>query len=187
MSKKSKLSIIAIVIVVLIILIAVLWSQKNKKTPTPSNINAPTVLAPETGLQPLVAPVTIEPPPTEPQPQKPEVIAALFAERYGSYSNQSSYQNVRDLFPQMTARERTEIENFIKTTPFEATVYSGTTTKVVRTEMGARTGDRISFTVFTQRIDATANNPQSRIYYQTAQIELVKSGLTWLVDRFVWK
>lgn len=187
MTQKSKISLIAIIVLILIIFIAFLWSQKKKvASPAPQG-TVPAASTPGTGLQPLSPPLTIEPPPTEPQPQKPEVIATLFAERYGSYSNQAAYQNLRDLMPQMTTRERAEIENYITAHPIPAASYLGTTTKVVRTEITAQTPDHVSLTVFTQRIDATSNDPQSRIYYQTAQVELVKSGLTWLVDKFVWK
>jgi len=187
MTKKSKLSLLGIVIVILIVIIVSLFLMKKKTSVTPPQGAKPAASQPVQGLTPITTPVTLEAPPTEPQAQKPEVIAALFAERYGSYSNESNYQNLRDLFPQMTARERTELQSFMNTHPFQVAAYTGTTTKVVRTEKRTSNTDHASLTVFTQRIEATQANPRARIYYQTADVELVKDGLSWLVDRFIWK
>ena len=153
MTKKTKLSILGLIILILLVLIIILLRMKNNApTTTSSQTISTTTPTPANGLTPLAAPTVIEPAPTEPQPQKPEVIAALFAERYGSYSNQSEYQNLRDLFSQMTARERIELEAYIAAHPFEAGNYTGTTTKVVRTEKGAETENHVSLTVFTQPI-----------------------------------
>ena len=39
----------------------------------------------------------------------------LFAERYGSYSNQGDFQNLRDLLPVMTSKYRTQTEASLAT------------------------------------------------------------------------
>lgn len=53
------------------------------------------------------------PPPPVSGPTPSEQMAVLFAERYGSYSNQGQYQNLRDLLPVMTASLRAETEAFL--------------------------------------------------------------------------
>src|SRR5690349_18870190 len=102
-----------------IIIAAILLFRPAAAPQAPSEaIEAPTDLigeppAPtESFANPLIAPA--------PQAQGATAarqMAELFAERYGSYSNQGDYQNLRDLLPVMTVSYRQSTEAFLETAP----------------------------------------------------------------------
>lgn len=187
MTRKKKLTLLAIIVLVLLFIIWWLLSLR-KETPTGAlSPSVPQIIAPAPPLPELQLPTKIEPPPPGPQEQKPEVIASLFTERYGSYSNQSNYENLRDLFSQMTSAMQSRTEEFINKNPLRDGDYSGTTVKTVRTEVKEKTATRAQISVYTQRIEATAQSPRARTSYPTAELVLTKSGLLWLVDSFTWK
>lgn len=187
MTRKTKILLIsaAVLIILLILLLLLLRRAPKSVGPLTNQNTAPYTLPPS--LPPLAPPAVIEPPPTGPVEQDPIVVARDFAERYGSYSNENNYQNLRDLFPQMTSAMQSHMESFMASNPPPSGAYSGVTTKAVSTSIIERTETSVRLTISTQRIEATETNSRARVYYQTAEISLTKNGLKWLVDEFIWK
>src|SRR5512135_203369 len=63
-------------------------------------------------------------------------VAELFAERYGSYSNQGGFQNLTDLLPVMTASYRAKTEAYLATASASGAVeYQGVTSVKVSTQI----------------------------------------------------
>ncbi|MBI4280619.1 hypothetical protein HY628_00300 [Candidatus Uhrbacteria bacterium] len=186
MSRRSKFIIMAIVVLILLIafLLIMLNRAGRRAAPSPS---APQDFTLPPPIPPLPTPAVIEPPPPGPQEQNPTVIAADFTERYGSYSNEGNYQNLRDLFPQMTNKLRAETEAFIAGNPLPSVSYQGTTTKVLRAELVAKTDTEARARLETQRFESTATETPARTFYQSAKLRLVKDDRRWLVDEFSWE
>lgn len=134
-------------------------------------------------------------------PQKPEVkkagqaeleqIAYSFAERFGSYSNQSTYQNMLDLKTVMTSKMSSWVDNYVQdqiTSKKDTSTYSGITTKTVSVKLlNYKEGDTKAIAeVSTQRREATGNNNNASSYGQILKITFLKEGKDWKVDEARW-
>jgi hypothetical protein len=119
-----------------------------------------------------------------PEVAGPSQTAELFAERYGSFSNQSEYQNLRDLLPIMTERFRRESEAKLAAVPAGTpTQYVGVTSvklssKVVATDDAS---GRARVSVLVQETKTTASEPPTTSY-KTYIVRLQKEGDEWKVD-----
>lgn len=190
MTRRNKIILLTLLVVILIALIVlVTWIVRRDATPrsarrgtesTQNGINAPQVPT-------AAVPAVIEPRPTGPVEQNPRVVAMDFSERYGSYSSQGDYQNLRDLLPQMTVRMQRATEALITSTPLDTSSYSGFTTRALRADVVESDETNMTFSVETQRTETSTAYPEGRTFYQTAELTLVKSDLKWLVDSFTWK
>lgn len=115
-------------------------------------------------------------------------LSNLFTERFGSYSNQGDFENVRDTMPLMTPSLQTWAEGYIRdNTPDDTSVYSGITTKALSTEVVQfdSAAGRAEVNVQAQRTEVTSQG--TRTFNQTLNIELVKTGNEWLVDSIQWQ
>jgi len=119
-------------------------------------------------------------------------VALIFAERFGSYSNQGSFANLDDLRDLMTIRMKGWIDTFIaeqKVSAGDSSSYSGITTKALGvniTEFDESIG-RAEVIVSTQRQEAQGTTVNPRVYYQDMLLRLVKTGSGWKVDEAVWQ
>lgn len=119
-------------------------------------------------------------------------MAALFTERYGSYSNQSNYRNMRDLEIFMTSSLQTWVENFIKQSiakKNDASIYYGITTKAISQKVQDfdDAGGRAKILVKTQRRESTGTSVNSSSFQQEIEIGFVKEAGAWKVDKAVWQ
>ncbi|MBI2551969.1 hypothetical protein HYW17_01555 [Candidatus Uhrbacteria bacterium] len=120
-----------------------------------------------------------------------ETLARSFAERYGSYSNQNQFENVKDLYPFMTdglrskaAREIAQAQEL--STSSSAAGYLGVTTKAMSVKVEERTAESARTAVQTQRKEVRdAESP--RIYYQEIMLVFIKDGEQWKVDGVEWR
>lgn len=120
-----------------------------------------------------------------------ETLARSFAERFGSYSNQNQFENIKDLYPFMTnslreksAREIKQAQSAAPVSP--TTQYSGVTTKAMSVEFEERTESRATVKVQTQRKEFLAAQTSPKIYYQEIVLTLLKDGGQWKVDSAQW-
>lgn len=112
-------------------------------------------------------------------------LARNFTERYGSFSTDSSYQNLYDLFPVITARLRRNFEQTIAATPL-GSGFQGTQTKVIKIDITSLTGSRAAVTVTAQRV-ATDSALANKVTYEDIELAMVKQGDSWFVDQAQWK
>jgi hypothetical protein len=118
-------------------------------------------------------------------------LASSFAERLGSFSNQSNYSNFDDLSIFMTASMRTWADSYVLKTraenPYNGSYY-GITTKAVGTEIKSFDEEKAvaEIIVGTQRrevkIDGGENN-----FTQNLRLSFVKQNGRWLVDGAYWE
>lgn len=188
MTRRNKILLLTILVIILIALIVlVVWIIRRDALPRSTRRAATTTERTAPPIPTATVPTVIEPAPTGPIEQNPRVVALDFTERYGSYSSQGNYQNIRDLFPQMTAAMRVRAKATIAATPLDDSTYNGFTTQAIRAEVTDSSDSRMTFTVETQRTETSVQYPEGRTFYQTAVLALVKSDLKWLVDSFEWK
>ncbi len=118
-------------------------------------------------------------------------IAVAFVERYGSYSNQSDYENLEDLLSFMTRNLKSTTQNFINTKRSEQqdnSMYYGMTTKVLNAEIEIFSPQTnfIKFNLATQRQEMVGSSANTNVFYQNANLELKEQGGVWKVDKITW-
>jgi hypothetical protein len=119
-------------------------------------------------------------------------MAGLFAERFGSYSNQSNFSNINDLKLFMSQKMSNWADNYVTEQKKSGTtaIYYGITTKSVSQEVKNFDEDSgvASILVSTRRREAngTTNNV-SNIFNQSILINFIKENGIWKVDSASWQ
>lgn len=117
-------------------------------------------------------------------------LASLFAERLGSFSNQSDYGNVTDLKIFMTASMRDWADKYVadlKAKPYSGEYYGITTdTLVTKVISYDEKNGKAKVDVLTERREDTASVLGSA-YQQHMTVDLIKVNNEWLVDNAVWE
>lgn len=189
MTPKTRRNIIIALAVILLLILLWLLSfliPKTKKTATPT---------PE-------APVTITPPTTSPftteQLQKEKetrvqasgvtTVAKIFTERFGSFSNEANFQNVRDVLPLMTNSFRAATEKSLatKTAP---TGFYGITTRVITVSVVSQdeTKGTAKIDLSTQRVEENGSAQKTTTKYQDIELTFLKESGVWKVDSATWR
>src|SRR3989338_2613864 len=131
---------------------------------------------------------------TAPLPKKTEVnqddlarMASAFAERFGSFSNQSDYGNLRDLQIFMTAKMQAWSQNYIsqaKAKKTDSSIYYGIVTKSITSQVKRFDADdgQAEILVKTQRRESAGVAGNSSTFYQDILIEYWRDRGVWRVD-----
>ena len=191
MTKRNKIIIISGAGILVIILIAFLiWLWLGPKSIT-------SVFSPkeETGLQipanlpsassalPDTSASLIKEPKVE---ANIKAIAVTFAERYGSFSNQSNYANL-DSLKDIASRKMINYLESVKVLP-EDNEYLGITTQALITQVlvfNDSTG-RAEVKVTTKRQESSGSTINPQEYYQDLNLKLVKEDGFWKIDQADW-
>lgn len=119
-------------------------------------------------------------------------MAAAFAERFGSYSNQSDYGNIRDLQIFMTAKMKDWAENYIEDARARKTntvIYYGIITKFISSEVKQFDQDigQAEVLVRTQRRESAGVSSNSSTFYQDIIIKYLREKGVWRIDGIDWQ
>jgi len=119
-------------------------------------------------------------------------MAGSFAERFGSYSNQSDFSNVEDLMIFMTAEMKAWAGGFVNDSARKTgdlSIYYGISTKAVTEEVKKYDKDagQAEILVKNQRREAAGKMSNASAFYQDIIIRFVKEGGAWKVDAAVWQ
>lgn len=188
MTRRRKIMFAALIAILLIILLLLLWwrLQPAKQPATPSTPVVPTqTLPPRTNSAP---PTT----PTEPTSTPTQVslssLAQTFTERYGSYSSESDFGNLKDVLDLMSVSFAAATQRTIDAgqTP---NGYYGISTQVLSVTVDAMddAAGTASATVSTQREESVGSPQNQTVLYQTLVLTFVKENGTWKVDSAIWK
>lgn len=201
MSRRNKIiiTVLASAIVALLILVILLWFLNRNGagvgTESPNvnvGIQVPVTLpgaSSADSLQPSA--------PAEEQNLEADIkaIASTFVERYGSYSNQSNFENLLSARSLMTIKFRAEVDSFVRQqdgfNPSDVTlgaVYEGVTTNVINVkieELDEDLGEATAL-VKTQRIASKVDSSNPRPYYQDIRITLEENSDGWKIDSAQW-
>lgn len=117
-------------------------------------------------------------------------LSMAFAERFGSFSNQSNYGNFTDLKIMMTPSMRSWAQDYVETLREKATdsSYYGITTKALTYEIKKfdENQGRAQVLVSTQRRESREAVGGGESYNQDIMIDLTEQNGDWLFDRAVW-
>ena len=188
--RNRALLIVGLVVLLLLVLIfgaLSLFRGAAPAAPTDQQVPAPTDIPdPEIPVETFENPLITETPVAQGSTAALQM-AELFAERYGSYSNQGDYQNLRDLLAVMTADYRSRTEAFLETvSPTPGATYEGVTSVKISSEV--RSSDESSAVVAvslqqTRRVGAETPT----IGYRSLRMELELVGDEWRVDSAAWE
>ncbi len=195
MSRKQKILIVVVGILIILALFYWLFLRESFTPQSPESKTNVNVVA----LPPVLPPNSTTVSASVPEASAEEKLrssisrlAAAFAERYGSYSNQGNFENLIDLESLMTEKMWAETENFIEqngTAPGSNSVYFGVTTKaisvnIVELDEGAGTA---KITVGAQRREASGSMADSSaIKYEDLELVFQKVGGEWKVNEAKW-
>lgn len=204
-ASRQKLGIFIIIIGLLIVIAIIYFGFLKPAAPTAEVTPNTAVINGQlpTGTNPAVT-TTSETPRavvnydvTKEAPHKVNVsdvtrIAMAFAERFGSYSNQSSYGNFTDLKIMMTNNMKNWADNYVtglKASNTNSSVYYGITTNALTNE--TKNFDDASgvaqIIVSTKRQENTEALVPSPAYVQKLDLDFKKVNGEWLVDRAYWE
>lgn len=119
-------------------------------------------------------------------------MASAFAERFGSFSNQSDYDNVRDLKIFMSAKMQIWADNYIsqaQSSHQQSAIYYGVTAKAITTEVKQFNNEsgQAEILVKTQKKEAAGVTINSSIFYQDVIIKFIKEKGAWKIDSAIWQ
>jgi hypothetical protein len=119
-------------------------------------------------------------------------IASSFAERFGSYSNQSDYGNINDLRGFMTEKMLAWADKYVVDAHEKNSyngIYQGTITRAISSEVKKfdSAAGSAEILVSTQRSDSSGDSNDSKVYYEDIVIKMVKESGSWKIDSAFWQ
>lgn len=180
-------------------MIALVWSLNRQVAPLVQNTNA----APSGSTVPQVvpstesAPVVLTPEEILKVRSQEDVrrLGVIFAERLGSYSNQSQMANMADLYPVMTDQMKAWADKYVADLMKQfgsAKDYQGLTTRVLTSSFksfdaaGGGAGGKAEMFLATQR-EKSSKPGKTEVYYQNLTLQFVRPGDSWKVDGAYWE
>ncbi len=109
-------------------------------------------------------------------------MAKIFTERYGTYSSDSDFANVREVESLVTKSYWSELEKTIGTG--KPAMFIGVTTNAVASEVAEYGGGKATVNVSVQK--TTTRGSSVTESSEKAKVWLIQSGGVWLVDDFEW-
>ena len=115
--------------------------------------------------------------------------ASAFAERFGSYSNQSNYENLLDLKYFMTAKMKMSVDDKVAQKDYSKSndLYYGITTRAMKSEVESMGSVTSIVKVKTQRQEFVGADMNSKVSYRDILITFRKEGNVWKVDSAYWQ
>lgn len=193
MSLRAKFFIIVGVVIAFIIFVIVTLSRGDTEDIVVTGPSITDVVeAPKGKVQPSItnppAGGVVTGKATPPPPDLLD-ISRSFAERFGSFSNQSDFENVEGLKPFMTPAMRTWADAFIRDAAAKAdpsAPYYGITTRTLEAVAENVQGEGAIVLVKTQRREVKGATAP-RVFYQNLSLILKKVEGEWRVEKAEWK
>jgi len=118
-----------------------------------------------------------------------EIQIRRFVEKWGSYSNQSDFFTIKSLSNKMSTSMQRHLFSYISGIQNEhpyGNGYYGISTTVVDVDIVdyASSASTLTATVAVRRMEAVAD--QSNVFNQYAEVDLIKIGNEWLIDKVEW-
>lgn len=117
--------------------------------------------------------------------------AKAWAERFGSFNNQSNYGNFSDLKMYMTESFSVWVDDYIqdlKAKSPSSDSYYGIVTHALSSEVVTfnETASKATVKVLTERVESDESG-EKQPYYQTLRFELIEVNDEWLIDAAYWE
>ena len=117
-----------------------------------------------------------------------QTLATSFVERFGSFSWESDFANIEDVYPLMSTSYQEEMEEVVAKSVAPADYYAITTRVLnIKIEILDEEAGTATVTVSTQREEAIADIQDVKVRYQTIVLTCVKENGVWRVDSALWQ
>ena len=117
-----------------------------------------------------------------------QTLATSFVERFGSFSSESDFANIEDVYPLMSTSYQEEMEEVVAKSVAPADYYAITTRVLnIKIETLDEEAGTATVTVSTQREEAIADIQDVKVRYQTIVLTFVKENGIWKVDSALWQ
>ena len=194
MSLRARIFIIISIFVIFILGISIFLVVRNKnKSADPQTVTPTDSTASQNGVQPngqiLVgdqAPAGLPAKtatPLEAEKNGAVQLAKVFVERYGTYSSDNNFQNIKEVEALVTPALWSKISAPMNAKTTTAS-FVGVTTKVISLELTAWSDIAATVELKTTRTEEKNGAVSTR--YQNAIVQMVKTGGVWLADKLVW-
>lgn len=110
-------------------------------------------------------------------------LAKVFVERYGTYSTDNNFQNIREVETIVSRSLWSKISAPI-TAKTSTQSFVGMTTKVISMDLADWSDTAATIELKTIRTEEKNGIVTTR--YQNATVQMLKANSSWLVDKFVW-
>jgi hypothetical protein len=110
-------------------------------------------------------------------------LAKVFVERYGTYSTDNNFQNIKEVETFVTLSLWSKISAPISAKSINQS-FVGVTTKVISMDLASWFGIRATVELKTTRTEEKNGVLSTR--QQNATVDMVKTNAVWLVDKLVW-
>ncbi len=199
--RQKFFSIVAFIIAFIVFVVLMITWDRWKPTSTPATTPTETTPTspvapspanpPSAPVAPLEKPATTPVSPTTSANIALETLTRSFAERFGSFSNESDFTNILELRSLMTPSMAAWADAYVADGRARATVgapYYGLTTRALQVLVGSldAKSTTATVTVATQRREARGDGTP-RIFYQSLVLELQKISGDWKIHRAEWK
>ncbi len=187
---KKKLFFIIAGVAILIVIILLIWQVFFlKKAATLEQTSEPKRLPVGVSINTNTSAIVIKEAKTE---ADLKTIARTFAERFGSYSNETNFQNLADIRDFMTPKMKSWADGFIaeqkagsaKTGDYYGIIVNALSVTVTSFD---ETIGRAEVVVNTQKLELVGSTANPKIFYQELLLKLVNSSNGWKVDEAIWK
>ncbi len=192
MSLRARIFIIVSILVLLILGISIFLVVKNKNKTTETQTAAPTDNTGVTGSGQPATVIGSQAPaglpaktatPLEAEKNGVAQLAKVFVERYGTYSTDNNFQNIKEVETLVTLSFWSKISAPMNSKTSSQS-FVGVTTKVI--SMDLTNWSDIKATVELKTMRTEEKNGVVSARYQNASVEMTKKGDSWLVDKMVW-
>jgi len=185
---RQRIFIISSVVVLIILVIAILLllNYRNKKAGLNGEGSTSTTETslPPIGQQPTIIPEGIKPKvltTLEAEKNAAKQIAKIFMERYGSYSTDNSFQNIREVQMLVSQNLWTKLSAMIKNSSNNQ-AFVGVTSKAAMSDIKEWGEDTAKISVGVSKEEKRADKITT--YFETYTVGMVKENGSWLVDSF---
>jgi len=186
------ISSVVILVILAIVIGLIVWGKRQKTVLTPGGTATTTVETPGTTsgtVSPGVSPevlqgLKVQAPTTEAMEKNAvKQLAKVFVERYGSYSTDNDWQNIRDVEGLVTNNLWSELSK--KLTGKNGSVFVGVTTKAIAATVTDWTKDKTAVVNLQVNSIEERNGTQTTVQ-KSATVNLEKVSGQWLVSAFSW-
>lgn len=191
MLDRKKIIIILIVIILVVVLVLLWWFFFRPGEPLANinqnaNTNANAAITSTGQLEQLPPPSPERIEEEKNYPLGLKQLAYSFSERFGSYSSDSRFANLRDLKILMTSKMQKATDDFIASDGIAVDVYEGFDAKALSSELISYSENQAEVLVKTQRAQYLGDKLEPNIFYQDLLLKFVKVGEEWKVDEANW-
>lgn len=184
MTPRKKLFMILSAFLLIFLLVLLWWLLSRKTTVTPE---PPREIPPVTIIDtPTIPPSQIAASSERVGTSSLQTLAKTFTARFGSYSTDTTGENLIDLLPLMTTefaeRTKQQIARSVR-----GSEYYGVSTRVVAVTVVEAGDTEATLSVSTQREESKGSPNNTSIKYQTLVLKMVKSGEKWFVSEATWE